>query len=123
MSGRSRVYQGGEYGEVSTGRYGGRVVELPGVFGGSSGLTEALDYWAAVGSLGGLELRSVTLDGRRFAGAWGGQLGGILRSDALTRQGSTDGPELYWITGIVGEATPLATRVTYELMRYVDGSA
>lgn len=123
VTGRSRVYQGGEYGEVSTGRYGGRSVELPGVFGGSAGLTDALDYWVAVGARGGLELRSVTLDGRRFAGAWGGQLGGLLRSDALTREGAADGPQSYWITGIVGEATPQETRVRYELMRYVEGSA
>lgn len=119
VSGRSRVYQGGEYGEVSTGRYGGRSVELPGVFGGSDGLDAALDYWAAVGSQGGLELRTVTLDGR-LDGAWGGQLGGLLRSDALTRQGATGAPDRYWITGVLGEASPRGIRVTYELMRYVD---
>ena len=76
-----------------------------------------------MGSQGGLELRSVTLDGRRYADAWSGQLDGVLRSDALTREGVTEEPERYWITGVLGDASPQGTRVSYELMRYVDGSA
>ena len=123
VSGMSRVYQGGAYGDVVTGRYGGESVELQGVFGGAAGLEAALDYWSVVLAEGGPELSSITLDGRRFEAAWGGQIGDLLRSDALQREGVVDGATDYWIVGVRGAGRPEAISVTYELMRYVDGSA
>lgn len=123
VSGQLNVYQGGEYGDRVTGRYGGESVELRGVFGGSEGLGQALDYWGVVAAEGGPELRSVSLDGRRFAAAWGGQIGGLLRSDALAREGITGGATDYWIVGVRGRGEASGVTVTYDLMRYVDGSA
>jgi len=122
VSGTSRVYQGGLYGSAVTGRYGGRSVELRGVFGGAAGLSAALDYWSAVLGPGGLELRSVTLDGRRFRDAWRGELGGLLRADALAREGMDGGPDLYWIVGVRGSGAPEVLTITYDLMRYEEGS-
>lgn len=122
VSGTSRVYQGGVYDSRVTGRFGGLSVALRAVFGGAAGLTEALDYWSAVLGEGGIELASVTLDGRRFASAWSGQIGGLLDSDALRREGIRDGATRYWIVGVRGRGEPKAIEVTYELMRYEAGS-
>lgn len=122
VSGRLNVYQGGEYADRVSGRYGGSSVELRGVFGGAAGLSQALDYWGLVTAQGGPELRSVTLDGRRFSGAWGGQIGGLLRSDALAREGASDGATDYWIVGVRGAGAAQGVSVTYDLMRYVEGT-
>ena len=119
VSGNMRVYQGGVYESRVSGRYGGRSIELGGVFGGAAGLAYSLNYWATVVAGGGAELASVTLDGRRFGSAWLGQIGGLLEADALGRQGVTDGPDTYWITGIRGRGEAAAVEITYELMRYV----
>lgn len=115
VSGNTRVYQGGAYEDRVTGRYGGDSVELRGVF---DGVDNAVAYWGQVLSASGPELSSVTLDGRRFPAAWAGELGHLLRSDALAREGLQDGPTDYWIIGILGEGTPEAVTVTYNLMRY-----
>lgn len=122
VSGDSRVYQGGAYDSRVSGRYGGRSVELRGVFGGAAGLAAALDYWGAVLAPSGLEVRSVTLDGRRFAQAWGGQIGDLLRTDALQREGLAGDLSSYWIVGVRGRGDAAEVNVTYELMRYVEAS-
>lgn len=119
VSGSLRVYQGGEYGERVTGRYGGSSIELAGVGGGQAGLNAALGYWGTVGAQGGAEALSVTLDGRRFAEAWGGELGTLLRTDALEAEGIVGGPDMYWIVGVRGEGSPEALTVQYDLMRFV----
>jgi len=120
VTGNLRVYQGGAYGDRVTGRYGGASVELVGVGGGEAGLNDALEYWSVVGAEGGPEVATVRLDGRRYADVWGGELGGLLRTDALDREGITGGAELYWIVGARGLGDPATVTVEYELMRYVD---
>lgn len=119
VSGQLRVYQGGEYGDRVTGRYGGRSIELAGVAGGQAGLDAALDYWGVVGSLGGAEVRTVTLDGRRFERAWSGEIGALMRTDALEAEGIEGGADMYWIVGVRGRGNPASVTVEYELMRYV----
>jgi hypothetical protein len=122
VSGTARVYQGGIYQTQTTGRYGGRSIELSAVFGGSDELISALDYWTSILGVEGVELASVTLDGRRFASAWLGQIGGLADIDALQREGLSEGPTRYWIVGVHAHGDPKILEIRYDLMRYARGN-